>query len=92
MFASLAPVVYKLYCGVLNARLTVKLDDMEVINDEQSGSRKGRSTIDHLSTLTTIIDTRKLRNLSTFCAFIYFKKAYDLLFCKLESLELAAKC
>ena len=74
---TLAPVAYKLYCGVLNARLTVELYDMEVINDEQNGFRKGRSTIDHLSTLTTIIETRKGRKLSTFCAFIYFKKAYD---------------
>jgi hypothetical protein len=74
---TLASVAYKLYCGVLNARLTVELYDMEVINDEQNGFRKGRSTIDHLSTLTTIIETRKGRKLSTFCAFIYFKKAYD---------------
>jgi hypothetical protein len=39
---NLAPVAYKLYCGVLNARLTVELYDMEVINDEQNGFRKGR--------------------------------------------------
>jgi hypothetical protein len=44
-------VVYKLYCGILNARLTVKLDDMEVKNDEQNASRKGRSTIDHLDVI-----------------------------------------
>ena len=44
---TLAPLAYKLYCGVLNARLTVKLDDMEVINDEQKAFRKERSIIDH---------------------------------------------
>ena len=44
----LSPVVYKLYCGVLTARLMIKLDGMEVISDEQDGFRKGRSTIDHL--------------------------------------------
>ncbi|CAG2215607.1 unnamed protein product [Mytilus edulis] len=93
---SLAPVAYKLYCGVLNARLTGKLTELEVINDEQNGFRKSRSTIDHLSTLTTIIETRKLCKLSTFCAFVDFKKAYDwvnrnLLFSKLESLGLSTK-
>jgi len=93
---TLAPTSYKIYCGVLNSRLTVKLDDLEYLNDEQNGFRKGRSTIDHLSTLTTNIDTRKLRKTSTFCAFIDFKKAYDwvnrnLLFCKLESLGLSSK-
>jgi hypothetical protein len=93
---TLAPTSYKIYCGVLNSRLTVKLDDLEYLNDEQNGFRKGRSTIDHLSTLTTIIETRKLRKASTFCAFIDFKKAYgwvnrNLLFCKLESLGLSSK-
>lgn len=92
---SLSPVAYKLCCGVLNARLTGKLTDLEVINNEQNGFRKSRSTLDHPSTLT-IIETRKLCKLSTFCAFIDFKKAYDwvnrnLLFCKLESLGVSTK-
>ncbi|CAG2194628.1 unnamed protein product [Mytilus edulis] len=89
---TLAPVSYKLYCGVLNSRLTVKLDELNFLHDEQNGFRKGRNTIDHISTLTTVIETRKLRKLSTFVAFIDFKKAYDwinrdLLFGKLENLE-----
>jgi len=36
---TLAPVAYELYRGVLNVRLTVKPDDVEVINDEQYGFR-----------------------------------------------------
>lgn len=93
---TLAPSSYKLYCGVLNARLTHKLDDLDFINDEQNGFRKSRSTIDHLGTLTSIIETRKLKKLSTFVAFIDFKKAYDwvnrnLLFTKLESLGISSK-
>ncbi|CAG2233157.1 unnamed protein product [Mytilus edulis] len=89
---TLAPVSYKLYCGVLNSRLTYKLDDIDFLCDEQNGFRKGRSTVDHLSTLATIIETRKLRKQSTYVAFIDFKKAYDwinrnLLFCKLKTLE-----
>ena len=93
---TLAPVSYKLYCGILNARLTEKLDNINFIHDEQNGFRKGRSTIDHLSTLTNIIETRKLRKLSTFVSFIDFKKAYDwinrdLLFCKLKSIGISSK-
>ena len=45
--------------------------------EEQNGFRKGRSTVDYLSTLTSIIETRKLKKLSTFAAFIDFRKAYD---------------
>lgn len=48
---------------------------------------------DHLSTLTNIIETRKLKGKSTFTAFIDFKKAYDsinrtLLFTKLNKMGL----
>ena len=37
----------------------------------------GRSTIDHLSTLTSIRETRIKHRKSTFAAFIDFNKAYD---------------
>lgn len=43
--------------------------------DEQNGLRKGRNTIDHISTLTTVIETRKPRKLSTYVAFIDLKKS-----------------
>ena len=50
-----------------------------------------RSTMDHILTLTSIIETRKLSRQPTFTAFIDFKKAYDaidrtLLFTKLNQL------
>ena len=48
-----------------------------LIYEGQNGFRKGRSTIDHISSLTQIIETRKKLKMSTFCAFIDFKKAYD---------------
>ena len=35
------------------------------------------STVDHLTTLTSIIETRKSKEMCTFAAFIDFKKAYD---------------
>jgi hypothetical protein len=52
-------------------------EDNHILTDLQNGFRKGRSTIDHLSTLTSIIETRKKSRKSTFCAFIDLKKAYD---------------
>ena len=50
--------VYKLYCSVINERLLkwVQLEDL--LSDAQNGFRRNRSTIDHLSTLTSI-DLRK---------------------------------
>jgi len=69
--------MYKLYCSIINERLTKWVERHGNIVDEQNGFRKARSTVDHLVSLTNIIDTRKKARLSTFCAFIDFKKAYD---------------
>ena len=74
---SLAPACYKLYCRVLNFRLETWVDETNLLCDEQNGFRKSRSTPDHLSTLTSIIDMRKAKKKDTFVAFIDFSKAYD---------------
>ena len=63
---TLAPFAYKVFCGILNER--------EIIKDEQNGFMKG-STVDHINTITSIIETRKKCKLSTYVAFIDFKKS-----------------
>ena len=83
--------LYKLYCNILNERLSKWESELEILSDAQNGFRKGRSTVDHILTLTSIIETRKLKRQQTFTAFIDFKKAYDaidrtLLFTKLNQL------
>ena len=62
--------------------------------NEQNGFMKNRSSIDHIITLTSIIETRKTYKLSTYVPFIDFRKAHDSinrvsLFNKLENLVLA---
>ena len=74
---TLASCVYKLYCSVLNNRLTQWAEANHLIEDEQNGFRKDRSCIDQLSTLTSLIETRRQMGLSTFVGFIDFAKAYD---------------
>ena len=74
---TLACTMYKLYCSILNARLSLWAEEMQIIQDEQNGFRKSRSCIDHLSSLTSIIDSRKALKKQTFAAFIDFKQAYD---------------
>lgn len=88
---TLAPSAYKLYCNVLNNRLVRWENDNNILSDKQNGFRKNRSTVDHICTLTSIIENRKLQNKSTFTAFIDFRKAYDsidrcLLFDKLRNI------
>jgi hypothetical protein len=74
---TLASCVYKLYCCILNERLTSWTEVNEQINDSQNGFRRGRSCQDHIATLTSIIDTRKMSRKSTYTAFVDFSKAYD---------------
>ncbi len=71
---TLACAMYKLCCGVSNSRLVVWAEVNGFIEDKQNGFRADRSCVDHLSTLTNMIDTRKQ---STFTAFIDFSKAFD---------------
>ncbi|MEW8546023.1 MAG: reverse transcriptase family protein [Candidatus Thiodiazotropha sp.] len=90
---TITPSIYKLYCNVLNNRLMKWESENSIIHDSQNGFRKGRSTIDQVLSLTSIVDTRKLKKQSTFAAFIDFSKAYDsidrqILFQKLEYLGL----
>ena len=88
---TLSNSMYKLYSSVINDRLSKWVENSDILVDEQNGFRKKRSTIDHLSSVTNLIETRKKLKRSTFCAFIDLKKAYDsvnreLLWHKLEHL------
>ncbi len=76
---ALACTMYKLYSSILNNRLSLWCEGNNKLVDEQNGFRKKRSTIDHIASLTNIIDTRKkVKKCLLFCAFIDFRKAYDL--------------
>ena len=48
----------KINCGILNDRLVKWADLNNKLNDEQNGFRNSRSTLDHLSTLSNLIETR----------------------------------
>ena len=57
---ALASSMYKLYCSILNDRLCRWSEDYGKIVDEQKGFREKRSTVDHLSPLTTLLDTMRI--------------------------------
>ncbi|PJE77995.1 hypothetical protein CI610_03074 [invertebrate metagenome] len=64
---------------MVNNRLVYSLESSGIINEEQSGFRKGRSTLDPLLRLTS--DIKKGLNLkrSTLAVFLDLEKAYDLI-------------
>ncbi len=66
--------VYKLFSGILNKRIVNVVDINQLFADEQYGFRKGRSCIDHIFVLSSIIGNRKAKGLSTYIVYIDFEK------------------
>ena len=67
----------KIYTDILNRRLKQWLENNNILYDGQNGFRKGRSCLDHIYTLYTVINNRKLENKDTFVCFVDAKKAFD---------------
>ena len=74
---SLISVPCKVYCDILNKRLSSWLEENDLLNEEQNGFRKNRSCLDHLYTLKSIISNRKEKRKSTFVCYIDIRKAFD---------------
>ena len=68
----------KLFTAVLNERLTSYLEDNNMIGDEQAGFRNGHSTLDHIFVLHSLIDLYLSKKERVYCAFVDYKKAFDL--------------
>ena len=83
--------VAKVYSSMINNRLQTFLEHHACLVEEQNGFRSGRSCIDHIFALTTILRNRKALGKDTYLAFIDYKKAFDsvnrnMLFFKLSSI------
>ena len=69
--------VGKLFTSLLNNRLTMLSDELNIICENQAGFRKGYSTIDNIFVLNSLIDILKNKKKKLFCAFVDFEKAFD---------------
>ena len=68
----------KLFTAVVNQRLTLYLEGQGLIGDEQAGFRSGHSTLDHIYVLNSIAELYSSHHKRLYCAFIDYKKAFDL--------------
>ena len=85
---TLLSCVGKLFTACLNSRLTSYLDGVGILGEEQAGFREGYSTLDHIFVLHSLIELYLARKKRMYCAFIDYRKAFDLvdrssLWCKL---------
>lgn len=75
---TLLSCIGKLFTAAIHFRLTNYLEQTGSIGDEQAGFRAGFSTADHIFTLHAILDIYLQKKEKVYCAFIDYKKAFDL--------------
>ena len=69
--------VAKVYSSILNTRLQNYLEANNILVEEQNGFRAGRSCIDHIFVMCTVLRNRKAKGKETFLCYIDYKKAFD---------------
>ena len=77
---TLTSIFSKLYSHVLDNRLRSWAEDNNIINDNQFGFRENKSTVDCLFILQTIVNMQIRKKRKLLCAFVDFKKAFDLVY------------
>ena len=68
----------KLFTSIINTRLTNYLNNVGLLGEDQAGFRAGYFTSDHIFTLKCIIDIYLQSKKRVYCAFVDYKKAFDL--------------
>ncbi|KAG7297047.1 hypothetical protein JYU34_019980 [Plutella xylostella] len=71
----LLAVLYKVFSSVILNRISKSLDEQQP--REQAGFRKGYSTLDHIFTITQIIEKYNEYNKTLYLAFVDYTKAFD---------------
>jgi hypothetical protein len=74
---TLLSVVGMLTNKVIANRLIGAVEEHELLHEAQNAFRPGRSTDDHIFTLSQLVRGRKNRNQRTYAFFLDLQKAYD---------------
>ena len=75
---TLLSCVGKLFTACINARLSLYIESAGILGSEQAGFRNGHSTLDQIFTLHGLIELYLNRRKRIYCAFVDYKKAFDL--------------
>ena len=77
---TLTSIFSKLYSQILDTRLRSWAEENKIINDNQFGFRENKSTVDCLYILQAIVNRQLNKKRNLYCAFVDFKKAFDLVY------------
>ena len=74
---SLLSVIGKLFTSCLNHRLSLYVENVGLLGEEQAGFRPGYSTTDHIFVLNSLVQLYLQNNKRLYCCFIDYAKAFD---------------
>ena len=74
---TLVSCLSKIFTSVLNKRIVTFCNDNNVISDAQFGFQKGKSTVDIIIILSSLVQKYLNENKRLYCVFVDFKKAFD---------------
>ena len=74
---SLLSSICKIYTGILNNRIGKYLEAEKIICPEQYGFQRGKSCVEHVYNISTILRKRIKNKENTFAAFLDLEKAFD---------------
>ena len=74
---SLLCIPYKAFCTIINQHILEWSDERGILCEEQNGFRSNRSCLEHIFSLSSVVELRMQSKMSTFGCFIDFRKAYD---------------
>ena len=77
---TLTSIFSKIYSLILEERLRTWTENNNIIDDSQFGFRKNKSTVDCIYILQAIINKQLSGKRKLYCAFIDFRKAFDLVY------------
>ena len=77
---TLTSIFSKIYSHILEGRLRTWSENNNIIDDSQFGFRSSKSTSDCIFILQAIINRQLSHKRKLYCAFIDFKKAFDLVY------------
>ena len=67
----------KLFTSIINDRLNLFANSVQLIGSEQAGFRPGFSTVDHLFSVKCLLDIYLSKGMKMYCAFVDYRKAFD---------------
>ena len=74
---SVLPTMARLFCSIIRQKLERQLSAGQKLSPNQIGNKKGYRTSDHITTLLTIMQKKKLQKRQFHVVFVDLKNAFD---------------